>query len=156
MWLTLAKVSPELLAAIRVQPGLVEPLFFDPEEDDPTAAPPDGFDPASDTFGYDYRTLTMLAEAQAEESGDPAPFEDQDTWLCKAAHGTGTELPYEFCYGIGFVLEPADVVRVAEGLASEGWGEGGPIGEILDEDEDLGRFYAAAAREGKAVIGGVS
>jgi hypothetical protein len=76
--------------------------------------------------------------------------------LSKAAHGTGEELPYEFCYGPGFVLDPAAVVRVAEGLAAEGWGADGAIGEVLDEDEDLGRFYAAAAREGKAVIGGVS
>jgi hypothetical protein len=63
---------------------------------------------------------------------------------------------YEFGYGPPFVLGPVQVKVVAQGLAGEGWGFGAARADGAYEGfEALGPFYAAAALEGKAVVGGV-
>ncbi|MBB4705258.1 hypothetical protein [Sphaerisporangium siamense] len=67
---------------------------------------------------------------------------------------------YEFGYGPAFVLDPAQVAAVAKGLMGEGWGfdpaQRDPEGDAYEGFEGLGPFYAAAARDGKASVGGVS
>lgn len=180
MWLTLAKVSPETLRAIQERPQLMDGMFFENDEDGQADPVPADFDPDADVLGTDYRTLTMIAEGLAEHLGSPASFEEQDTWLSKAAHGLGDLLDYDFCYGPAFVLTPAQVAEIALGLAEEEDAvqaaggadaadpddEADPDQEIIaqaaadlddeDDDEDLGVFYAAAAREGKGMVGGVS
>jgi len=73
---------------------------------------------------------------------------------------------FEFCYGPAFFLTPEEVRQVAQGLVAEGWTGDTTAGDWYQENEDaeyendefddLGRFFAAAAAEGKAVIGGVN
>ena len=165
MWLNLAKISPELLVDVRARPDLLAAVFFgdDSELDGPAVDGGDHpllakLDPDDDIFGTDYRTLCAVAEAYAAVAGGSADVEDGESWLSKATHGAGELLDYEFCYGAAFVLDPVEVSAVAAGLAAEGWVEDDEdtLGAAFDDDENLGRFYAAATREGKAVVGGIS
>ncbi|MER6508371.1 hypothetical protein ABT158_16235 [Nonomuraea sp. NPDC001636] len=62
----------------------------------------------------------------------------------------------EVGYGPPFVLDPAQVAAVARGLAEEGWRFGaGHAGGTYEGLEAPAPFYAAAAREGRAVVGAV-
>ena len=169
MWLNLAKVRPELLAAIRAEPALIERLFFE------DGGPVDGVDPDRDVFGCDYLTLSAVAAARARgdstDEGGLDRFADMDEdwresqpWLSRAV-GDETQLidAYEFTYGSAFYLDADDVVAVRDGLVEEGWtfddvGDDEPEkGEPeFDDFVDLLPFFEAAAREGKAIVGGVS
>ncbi|MFI2433065.1 hypothetical protein [Streptomyces sp. NPDC018693] len=157
MWLELAKIEPSLLTEVREKPELIHALFF--QKDDP-APLPQGFRPGPDSYGEDYRNFVATAEAPAETE------EGTTEWGLARATGHGCEVidGYdEFCYGPAFVLTPGEVRQVAKGLVAEGWDadeaadrdEEDEDGEV-DEFEDLGAFFAAAAAEGRAVIGGVN
>lgn len=161
MWLTLRKIDTALLEAIRDRPELVHELFF--EVDD--AAPPRGFRPWADAYGYDYRTISAIVEGRAEDEEGTTDWTGCYPWMARAIGHEGGEVieDYEFCYGPAFVLTPDEVKKVAKGLAAEGWGLGASAADWGDdrrddddEFEDLGSFFAAAAAEGRAVIGGVS
>ncbi|OPC77412.1 hypothetical protein B4N89_43685 [Embleya scabrispora] len=173
MWLTLAKVEPSVPAAVRERPELIGTLFVDPADEpdriDPAdrpdaeqaAALPGEFRPRADSYGLDYRLLAAVAESRARAEEDTADWEAAYPWLARATgHGCDVVDEYEFCYGPAFVLGPDEVRRVAEGLVAEGWSRDGRAarwdGEREDHElEDLGPFFAAAAAEGRAVIGGV-
>ena len=167
MWLSLAKVNPGLFAEIRANPDLLDAIFFDEGDR------PDGLNERSDVFGCDYRTLSAVAEgcAEAEEAG--TDWREHYAWLARATgEDEADHLPgYEFTYGPAFAFTAADVQRVAEGLAEESWSLdeddvrelAGTGGDEEDGDEpefddfiDLVPFFSAAAREGKAIVGGIS
>jgi hypothetical protein len=149
MWLNLAKISPELMREIRERPELIEVLFFD--EDLP------GFDSERDVYGYDYRLLNDIADGRAKAEGE-TDWRTVYTWMAEATGESGAELEgYEFAYGPAFLLDPSRVARVAKGLMGEGWGfKARSQHADYEEFDDLGPFFAAAVREGKAVVGGIS
>jgi hypothetical protein len=178
MWLNLAKVSPDLLAQIRARPDLLDNLFFDEEAD-----PPAGVDLRVDLFGCDYRTLTAIAEGMASQEAPGTDWRETYVFLRRATGDDERDhlQGYEFTYGPAFALGTDDVLAVHRGLSDEGWDFDG---DDLDDDEDelvpfdedegdpdddsdddnpeyedfdeLVPFFAAAAREGKAIVGGVA
>jgi hypothetical protein len=170
MWLNLAKVSPDLLAEIRARPDLFDRLFFEDE-----SGLPDGVTARTDILGCDYLTINALAESLARESGVDPEWRTGLPWLARAV---GDDPPhaideYEFCYGSGFYVEPGEVAAIRDGLISEGWPTPDDLADDdADEDDDaveeaedayeyddfvhLIPFFDAAAREGKAIVGGVS
>lgn len=134
MWLNYAKLSPSTFEKAKKTPSLVESLFFS----EAGAARPADFDSEADVFGEDYRTISAVTEAM-DEAGVP------HEWLDKAmGDGAGDELAYEFCYGPGFALSPAEVKTIAKELGKEGDGFG------------IAEFFAEAAKQGKGIVGGVS
>lgn len=142
----MAKISPDLLAILRARPALTERLFDGPDD----AAPLTGFDPDRDAFGSDYRILSAIAEAiQAEHP----PFAEERSWLSYAVHGTDDTLDVELGYGPAFVLDPAEVARLAAGQTDDA-GHADPEHDGPDAEGDGGidDFFAAAAREGRAII----
>ncbi|WP_433256089.1 hypothetical protein ACQPYK_16355 [Streptosporangium sp. CA-135522] len=156
MWLNLAKIDVELLESVRADPDLIGEIFFD------NGQAPAGFRPETDMFGCDYRTLNAVAEGRAEAERESAQWRECYPWLMAATgeNGENDVEGYEFDYGPAFVLDPGQVTMVAQGLMGEGWGFGAARRDAADGAdegfEDLGPFYAAAAREGKAIVGGVS
>jgi hypothetical protein len=160
MWLSLAKVNPELLADIKANPDLLDAIFFNDGDR------PAGLDERSDVFGCDYRTLSAVAEGCAEAEGAGDDWRAHFVWLARATgeneadHMSG----YEFAYGPAFAFDPADVQLVAEGMAREDWSPPAddarePAGEDepeFDDFLDLVPFFTAAVTEGKAIVGGIS
>lgn len=167
MWLSLARIPADQLAAVRADPALVESIF---SGEDPWVP---GFDPVGDVFGTRYDDLYGMITAVVEGIPGPAivemdghqvyrtskepDFDLEDSWVAKATGaGIGETVAYEFTYGEAFVLTAAQVKEVAAGLAIE------PLAvELAGVDDDrnipgLIRFYAAAAAQGKAIVGGVS
>jgi len=120
-WMNLAKVSPELLSAIRVRSDLLGSIFFDGGEPELPA----DFDKDSDTIGYQF--------FPGEESLD------SDHWL-STVHRVGETLGYKFTYGEAFAVGPNEVASIAETLTA---------------DSPEGALFADAAKEGKAVVGGL-
>ncbi|MFI6796144.1 hypothetical protein [Streptosporangium canum] len=156
MRLKLAKIDVELLESVRANPDLIGTIFFNGGQ------APAGFQRETDMFGDDHRTLSALAEARAEAEHETVRWRKCYPWLAAATgeNGQNDVEGYEFGYGPAFVLDPGQVTAVAQGLMGEGWGFGAArrnAAEGAHEGfEDLGPFYAAAAREGKAIVGGVS
>jgi hypothetical protein len=167
MWLNLAKVSPALLAEIRTRPDLLDALFFE------ESSGIEGFDPHADVLGCDYRTLSAIAEAMAGHDDPALDWRDQYPGLSRATGEADVEYldGYEFTYGPAFAIAPEDLPAVLESLVAEDWTyddldeleEGDTDAAEADEDdelmygdvEDLVPFFEAAAREGKAVVGGI-
>ncbi|MGX2994540.1 hypothetical protein JNUCC64_09615 [Streptomyces sp. JNUCC 64] len=123
---------------------------------------PDGFRPVGDSFGHDYRSLIELAEDRARVEGDSPVWEAAYPWLARAT-GRGCEVVdgFGFRYGPAFTLGTAEVREVAAGLAREHWSRSVRAADwdVRREDQDLDDlvpFFAAAATEGRCVIGGVS
>lgn len=144
LWLTLAKIAPPVLAEARQSPALIDALFSG--GNDP-ALLPQGFRPGLDSHGEDFRALGDTAEGRAEVEEGESDWRSAYPWLARATgHGCEVVEEYEFGYGPAFVLTPDEVRQVAKGLVGEGWAR------FLG----LGPFYAAAAAEGKGVIGGVN
>ncbi|MBB4917512.1 hypothetical protein [Streptosporangium saharense] len=141
MRLMLAKIDPEVLRAVRINGDLVGQIL--------------GGSSREDGFEDDYLALGVIAEGRAEAEHGDARWGRCYPWLAAATGADGTDdLPgHTFGYGPPFALDPERVVRVARGLAGEGWGF---AAARRDGFEGLGPFYAAAAREGRAVVGGVS
>ena len=179
MWLNLAKVSPDLLAEIQERPDLLDTLFFDEGVD-----PPAGFDLRADVFGCDYRTLTAIAQGMAAQEAPGSDWRDTYVFLRRATGEEERDhlADYEFTYGPAFAIGVDDVLTVHRGLSAEGWDfdedddedddallsfdEDDEDDEDVDEDgedlapeyddvDELVPFFAAAAREGKAIVGGV-
>lgn len=155
MWLKLAKIDVELLESVRANPGLIGTIFD-------SGQAPAGFHRGADVFGCDHRILSAVAEARAEAEHETAQWRKCCPWLAAATgeNGQNDVEGYEFGYGPAFVLDPGQVTAVAQGLTGEGWGFGAARRDAAEGAhegfEDLGPFYAAAAREGKAIVGGVS
>jgi hypothetical protein len=165
MWLNLAKVTPDLLNAIKAEPELIDRLFFDED-----GSPLEGVDPERDVFGCDYLTLGAVAAAMAR--GEEADGEDLDRfadadeewrdsqpWLARAVGEEASPLgDYEFTYGAAYCLDADQVRAIRDGLVDEGWElvDSRDEPEEYDDFVDLLPFFDAAAREGKAIVGGIS
>ncbi|MFI6742769.1 hypothetical protein ACIBI9_58590 [Nonomuraea sp. NPDC050451] len=145
MRLNLAKIEAALLESVRADPALIGTILVN---DGQSHA---GFSRETDMFAADYRILTAIAEGRAEAEHATTKWRRCYPWLATATgeNGENDIEGYEFGYGPAFVLDPVQVTAVAEGLAGERWGSGAGF-------EVLVAFYAAAAREGKAVVGGVN
>ncbi|GII60351.1 hypothetical protein Skr01_04360 [Sphaerisporangium krabiense] len=156
MWLNLAKIDGELLESVRAKPDLIGAIFSEDGQ------APAGLPSETDMFGYDYQAFSVIAEARAEAEHEGEGWRTCYPWFAAAIGETGENdiEEYEFGYGPAFVLDPAQVAAIAKGLMAEGWGFGAtrqsPGSGAYEGFEDLGPFYAAAARDGKAVVGGVS
>ncbi|MEU1882996.1 hypothetical protein ABZ470_37320 [Streptosporangium sp. NPDC020072] len=142
MRLTLVRIDPEALRAVRARPDLAgEILSGHPREED--------------VFTDDYLALGDFAEGRAEAEHGDARWGRHYPWLAAATGADGEHdlQDHTFGYGPPFALDPERVAEVARGLAGEGWGFAA-AGQ--DGFAGLGPFYTAAAREGGAVVGGVS
>ena len=133
MWVTLARVTPQLLDRIAKQPDILNEIFFDEKE--PAI---DDFDRESDVYGEDYRHMFVpyFEEVAEEAGGDPDDFE------------------YDFCYGPAMYHDPKTVRTIADE-----WASSFSASEIADSeraDVALFLFYKQAAEQGRAVICGIS
>lgn len=139
MWLEYAKVSKETLERIKDTPKpMIDAIWFG--EGDPV----EGVDLDSDVIGLDYRTLVAMWEGM-EEVGLDMPWTQRAT-----GEDFGNVVDYELSYGPVFYFTPQEVSELASGLTEDEW-------DVEDDfEENIGRFFAIAAREGKAVIGGIS
>ena len=137
MWLDYAKLSPELLEKVKATPEpLINALWFGEGEVDGVSE--------SDLMGLDYRTLMAICEGLEEAGMDT-------TWTYRATGDEfGDVIDFEVTYGLVFYFTPSEVAQIAAGLAEEDWDPED------DYEENIARFFATAAGEGKAVIGGVS
>lgn len=159
MWLELVKIDLPLLAQVRHNRELIAALFRGPGEDMP---PLPGFRRGADAYGHDYRIISAIAESRAEVEEGSADWTVAYPWLAMASgHGGEVVDEYEFVYGPAFVLTPDEARQVAQGLVAEGWARRAvpcDWDETSEDDgfEDLAPFFAAAAAEGKAVLGGVN
>lgn len=112
IYLSLAKISPELLATVRANPDLLEHIFFGlGNEEAARAALPADFDRDRDVIGID-----NFEEVIDQAAGSYQQFRRLDTWLAKAAQGTGEVLDCGFRYWGAFLLDPATVAQIAGGL----------------------------------------
>jgi hypothetical protein len=118
MFLTLARVDADQLAAIRADPRLLDRILG-------------GHDPGEDVFAADYRTLDAIAAAM-----------DAQIWFDRATGGTDT-VDFDLNYGPAFVLAPDVVREIAAGLATEGWGWSDPATASGDSDADVDRSARA-------------
>lgn len=119
MFLTLARVDADLLAAIRLEPSRLDRIL-------------DGDDPGVELFAADYRTLDAIS----------AVTESRD-WFDQATGGTDT-VDYDMTYRPVFVLSPYQVTEIAAGLAAEGWGAGpDPVAQTGETDADVDRSARA-------------
>jgi hypothetical protein len=110
--LSLAKISPELLAAVRADADLLEHIFFSIDNEAAAhAALPADFDRDRDVIGID-----NFEEVIDQAAGSYQQFRQLDTWLAKAAQGTGEVLDCGFRYWGVFLLDPATVAQIAGGL----------------------------------------
>ncbi|MFI7231596.1 hypothetical protein ACIBO5_51090 [Nonomuraea angiospora] len=153
MRLNLAKIEAALLESVRTDPALIGTILVN------VGQPHAGFSRETDMFADDYRTLIAIAEGRAEAEHGTTQWRRCYPWLATATgeNGANDMQGYEFGYGPAFALDPAQVTAVAQGLAGEGWGSGAVRGDgVYEGFEALVPFYAAAAREGKSVVGGVT
>ncbi|MFI7416127.1 hypothetical protein [Nonomuraea sp. NPDC049684] len=149
MRLSLVKIEAALLESVRADPALIAAVF---EGRSP------GLPLETDVFADDHRSLTAIAEGRAEAEHGTAGWRQCFPWLAAATgeDGANDVAGCEVGYGPPFVLEPAQVAAAARGLAEEGWRFGaGHAGGAYEGLEALAPFYAAAAREGRAVVGAV-
>ena len=163
MWLNLAKVSEGLLREIIARPDLLTTLFFEDDSETPEIL---GTVTSRDILGCDYRSVNAIAEGTARQAGAGDYWRTGLPWLARAV-GEDPEHPideFRFTYGPAFYIEVREVAAIRDGLIAEGWSfpetvrdEPDPDAEYIYEDfMDLVPFYEAAAREGKAIVGGVS
>ncbi|WP_344491732.1 hypothetical protein [Nonomuraea monospora] len=153
MRLNLAKIEGALLASMRVNPAtLIGAVFLD----DGRAR--QGFSREADMFVDDYRTLIAVAEGRAEAEHGTVRWKKCYPWLATATGESGENdvAGSVLGYGPAFVLDPAEVTAVAQGLVGEGWGAGKVRAGRFEGFEALVPFYVEAARQGKAIVGGVS
>jgi hypothetical protein len=141
MILRLIKAPPAVGAHVRTEPGLLDQLWNRAPVTDAGVAT---IDADADVMSEDYRLLWELVE------------EDQSrfAWMVRAINGIGETLDYECGYGPAFIVPAEQVVAVADGLVAEGWESAREYGETVAHG--VFDFYAEAAANGKAIIGGVS
>ncbi|MFF4190110.1 hypothetical protein [Nonomuraea sp. NPDC001831] len=149
MRLSLAKIEAALLESVRADPGLIGAVL---------EGRSGGLPLETDVFADDHRSRTAIAEGRAEAEHGTARWRRCFPWLAAATgeDGANDVAGCEVGYGPPFVPDPAQVAAVARGLGEEGWGFGaGHAGGAYEGLEALAPFYAAAASEGKAVVGAV-
>ncbi|MVO90646.1 hypothetical protein GPA10_39330 [Streptomyces sp. p1417] len=166
LWLKLTKIEPPLLEEARRRPDLIEALFSSEDEsrgedegERGGGVLPPTFRPGADSWATDHRLISAVATDRAEVEEGTADWTRAYPWLARST-GEGPDVieAYESGYGPAFVLTPAEVRAVAEGLTAEGWAAGATAAHWKGDRaeggiEDLGPFFAAAVAEAKAVIG---
>ncbi|WP_432087535.1 hypothetical protein [Streptomyces sp. bgisy095] len=159
MWLDLVKIDSSLLAVLRERPELIGALFFEDDVPEPLVS---GVHPTGDSFGHDYRLLAEVAEGRAEAEKGTSDWRTAYPWLARATgEDCRTVEGFEFGYGPAHFLTPDEVGQVAEGLVGERWTDRTSAahwnaGAGERDFDDLVPFFAKAAEEGRAVVGGVS
>ncbi|MER5201440.1 DUF1877 family protein [Streptomyces sp. NPDC002755] len=159
MWLGLVKIDPSLLSALQQHPESISALFFEDDMPEPLVS---GVHPTADSFGCDYRQLSDLAAGRSQAEQDTVEWQTAYPWLARATgENCSTIEEFEFGYGPAHFLTPDEVGQVAQGLAGENWTSRAAAAHWHTEAEekdfdDLVPFFAKAAAEGKAVLGGVS
>jgi hypothetical protein len=154
MWVSLARVSPELLGEVIEKPTLLDAMLF--EDEDPKLK---GFDRDGDVFGEDYRHMFVpYFEHVAEVEGDdPDDFDSskavQADPMYRAITGDN-EIDYDFCYGPAMYNGPETVKEIASSW--EGQYSKQELADTERMDVALYLFYKGAAEEGRAVICGIS
>lgn len=139
MWLELARLGSEGQKALAADAGATcRAVFFDDGE-----APSD-FD-STHSMGMDYRMLLAMVEGMEE-----AEIDCRWTRSALGEGDEGSEVDFDFTYGPAFLFSPEEVVAIAEGLATEEWDPEDVY------DENIARFFALAAKNGQAVVGGVN
>jgi len=140
MSLYLVKVAPTLGERIQADPKLLLQVWGEVDRVDPDIA---DLDEDRDTLLEDYLCLGRILQ---EEPG-------RYSWMERALHGTGEVVDFEYGYGPGFLIRAEQAAQIAAGLAEEGWWR--PGDEVVTVDHAIAAFYAAAAEEGRTVIGGI-
>jgi hypothetical protein len=155
----LAKITPEFVVEVRARPELIRDLFF---ADDSSQR--SDFKKKTDILDGNWLHLGRLASTFAQPGPKPVDFVAQDTWLSKAVNGsTADALALDFGYGPVWALAPHRVAEVAKGLKAEAAALPADPSELGDSDDSvlfysaevaaIARFYGAAARQGRAVVG---
>ncbi|MDR6980776.1 hypothetical protein J2X68_007518 [Streptomyces sp. 3330] len=158
MWLALVKIDPAMLSAVRERPELTGALFFEDDVPEPLVS---GVHPTGDCFHYDYRLLSDMAEGRSEAEEGTPKWHTAYPWLARATgENCSTVEGSELGYGPAHFLTPHEVGQVAAGLAGEHWTSRASAphwdAEAEDRDfDDIVPFFARAAAEGKAILGGV-
>ena len=157
----LAKITPGFAVEVRASPELVRGLFYgngSPQRSD--------FTKKTDIIDGNWLHLGRLASTCAQPGPQPVEFVAQDTWLSKAVNGTGADdLGIELGYGPVWALTPHRVAEIAKGLKAESAALPAEPSELDDDDDskflygvavyEIYRFYLAAARQGRTVVGAV-
>lgn len=154
----LAKITPEFAVEIRASPELVRGLFYG--NDSPQRS---DFKKKTDIIDGNWLRLGRLASTFARPGPQPVEFVAQDTWLSKAVNGSGADdLGIELGYGPAWALTPRRVAEIAKGLKAESAALPAEPSEFDDDDSmflygaavyEIYRFYLAAARQGRSVVG---
>lgn len=139
MYIELARLGTEGQKALSADAATTCSAIFFGEGETPA-----DFDSAH-SIGLDYRTLLAMVEGMEE-----AEIDCRWTRCVMGEGDEGSALDFEFTYGPAYVFSPKEVVAIAEGLAGEAWDPED------DFEENIARFFAFAAKEGQAVVGGVN
>jgi hypothetical protein len=155
----LAKITPEFAAQVRARPELVRGLFHGND-----SLQRNDFKKKTDIIDGNWLHLGRLASTCAQPGPQPVEFVAQDTWLSKAVNGSGADdLGIELGYGPAWALTPHRVAETAKGLKAESAALPAEPSEFDDDDDsmflygvavyEIYRFYLAAARQGRTVVG---
>ncbi len=146
MQLMYTKVTNETLEKIKKDTELIDAIFMEGE------APLSDWDYDKDALETDFQTFTEIAEA----IGEGVEIYDQDGWASKAiGQDYGSTLDFDFGYGDAFYFTPDEVRKIAAGLEEE-IGDLGDPSTPNDFEDNVPGFFRIAAKEGKAVVGGVN
>lgn len=155
----LAKITPEFVVEVRTRPELIRDLFYAEN-----SLQRSDFKKKTDIMHGDWRHLRKCALTFAQPGLQPVDFAAQDTWLSKAINGSGADsLDIDFGYGPVWALTPHRVAKIAKGLKAEAAALPADPSELDDDDDSvlfysaevdaIARFYGAAARQGRTVVG---
>ena len=154
----LAKITPEFAVEVRARPELVRGLFYGND-----SLQRSDFRKKTDIIDGNWLRLGRLASTFAQPGPQPVEFVAQDTWLSKAVNGSGADdLGIELGYGPVWALTPRRVAEIAKGLKAESAALPAEPSELDDDDSmllygaavyEIYRFYLAAARQGRTVVG---
>lgn len=125
---------------IRADPALLLQIWGEVNTVDPEIA---DLDDDQDKLLEDYLHLSRILLDQP----------DRYPWMTRALHGTGEVVDFEYGYGPGFMVGADMAAQIVAGLAEEGWWR--PGDEVVTVDHAIAAFYAAAADQGRTVIGGI-
>jgi hypothetical protein len=154
----LAKITPEFAVEVRARPQLVRGLFHAGD-----SLQRSDFKRKTDIIDGNWLHLGRLASTCARPGLQPVDFVAQETWLSKAVNGSGADdLDIDFGYGPAWALMPHRVAEIAKGLKAESAALPAEPSEFDDDDSmpfytvevyAIERFYRAAARQGRVVVG---
>ncbi|MEV8516337.1 hypothetical protein [Dactylosporangium sp. NPDC051484] len=140
MSLYLVKVTPTIGERMQADPELLLQVWGAVDPVEPDIA---DLDEDEDKLLEDYLGISHILLDKP----------DRYPWLARALHGTGEVVDFEYGYGPGFIVRADMAAQIVAGLAEEGWWRQGD--EVVTVDHAIAAFYAAAADQGRTVIGGI-